>query len=117
MEVWIRDLETGETRSVFGEGMYAFPFDWSPDGTKLLAVDVRNNSDSSIHVIDLESGDAPELTPHDDDGLYIPGLGPPTARASTSSPTRAASFVALRSTTSPQAATSGSRRPTQTSRR
>ena len=73
MDVWIRDLETGETRHVFGEGMYAFAVDWSPDGTKLLAVDFRHNSDSSIHLIDVESGDAEELTPHDDDGLYAPG--------------------------------------------
>ena len=73
MEVTIRDLDTGETRSVFGDGKYAESFDWSPDGTKLLAVDVRYNSDSSIHMIDLESGDAPEVTPHDEDGLYIPG--------------------------------------------
>jgi dipeptidyl aminopeptidase/acylaminoacyl peptidase len=73
VEVWIRDLETGDTRSVFGEGMYALTADWSPDGTKLLALDVRNNSDSSIHLIDLESGEAAEVTPHDEDGLYIPG--------------------------------------------
>ena len=73
MEVWIRDLETGETRNVFGEGMYALTGDWSPDGTKLLAVDFRNNSDSSIHLIDLETGEAPEVTPHDEDGVYAPG--------------------------------------------
>ena len=24
-------------------------------------------------MIDLESGEAPEVTPHDEDGLYIPG--------------------------------------------
>lgn len=73
MEVWIRDLASGDTRSVFGEGKYAITADWSPDGTKLLAADLRNNSDSSIHVIDLETGEAPEVTPHEDDGLYIPG--------------------------------------------
>ncbi len=73
VEVWIRDLAAGETQSVFGEGKYAITADWSPDGTKLLAVDVRNNSDSSIHLIDLETGEAPEITPHEDDGLYIPG--------------------------------------------
>jgi dipeptidyl aminopeptidase/acylaminoacyl peptidase len=73
VEVWIRDLDGGETRSVFGEGKYASAADWAPDGTKLLAIDIRNNSDSSIHVIDLESGEAPEVTPHDEDGLYIPG--------------------------------------------
>jgi dipeptidyl aminopeptidase/acylaminoacyl peptidase len=73
MEVWIRDLETGESRSVFGEGMYAEAAAWSPDGSKLLAIDLRHNSDSSIHLIDLDTGDTPEVTPHDEDGLYIPG--------------------------------------------
>ncbi|MGH3017462.1 MAG: S9 family peptidase [Gaiellaceae bacterium] len=73
MEVWIRDCDSGEARPVFGQGKYAESFDWSPDGTKLLAVDLRNNSDSSIHLVDLESGEAPEITPHDEDGLYIPG--------------------------------------------
>jgi dipeptidyl aminopeptidase/acylaminoacyl peptidase len=73
VEVWVRDLDTGETRSVFGEGKYAITADWSPDGTKLLTGDLRNNSDSSIHLVDLETGDAPEVTPHDEDGLYIPG--------------------------------------------
>jgi dipeptidyl aminopeptidase/acylaminoacyl peptidase len=73
MEVWIRELESGETRAVFGEGMFAFPGSWSPDGTKLLATDLRNNSDSSIHLIDLDSGEATEITPHEEEGLYLPG--------------------------------------------
>ncbi len=73
VEIWIRELESGETRPVFGEGKFTASFDWSPDGTKLLAVDLRNNSDSSIHLIDLETGDAPEVTLHEEDGLYIPG--------------------------------------------
>ena len=45
LEVWIRDLDSGDTRAVFGEGKYAFPAAWSPDGTKLLALDLRHNSD------------------------------------------------------------------------
>jgi dipeptidyl aminopeptidase/acylaminoacyl peptidase len=73
MEVWVRDLESGETRAVFGVGMFAFPGSWAPDGTKLLAIDLRNNSDSSIHLVDLESGETTEITPHDDEGLYLPG--------------------------------------------
>jgi dipeptidyl aminopeptidase/acylaminoacyl peptidase len=73
MEVWIRDLETGDTRPVFGEGKYAVAGDWSPDGTKLLAVDFRNNSDVSIHLVDLETGDTPEITPHEEDGIYARG--------------------------------------------
>ena len=38
--------------------MYSFPGDWSPDGTKLLALEFRNNSDTSLHLVDLESGEA-----------------------------------------------------------
>jgi dipeptidyl aminopeptidase/acylaminoacyl peptidase len=73
MEIWVRDLESGEVRPVFGEGLFSFPGGWSPDGTKLLAIDLRSNSDTSIHVIDLESGDAPEATPHKEEGIYTPG--------------------------------------------
>jgi dipeptidyl aminopeptidase/acylaminoacyl peptidase len=73
MEVWVRDLESGESRPVFGEGLYTFAGPWSPDGTKLVAQDFRHNSDSSIHLIDLETGEAPELTPHDDDAHFLPG--------------------------------------------
>src|SRR5262249_51821199 len=58
---------------IFGEGKFAVPGAWSPDGTKLVAIDLRSNSDSSIHVIDLETGEAPEVTPHDEEGLYLPG--------------------------------------------
>jgi len=73
MECWIRDTESGEIRSVFGKDMFSFPFAWSPDSTKLLALDSRNNSDSSIHLIDVESGETRELTPHDEDALFVPG--------------------------------------------
>src|SRR5919198_4960196 len=70
MEVWIRDLDSGETRPIFGEGMYTFPGPWSPDGTKILTLDFRNNSDSSVYLVDLESDEARELTQHSDDALY-----------------------------------------------
>ena len=73
MEVWVRDLDSGDVRPVFGDGKYTFPGAWSPDGTKLIGLDLRNNSDSSIHLIDLETGESPEVTPHGEDGLYIPG--------------------------------------------
>jgi dipeptidyl aminopeptidase/acylaminoacyl peptidase len=71
--VWVRDLDSGVARPVFGEGRFAYPGTWSPDSTALLAVDVRSNSDSSIHLVDLERGDSRELTPHDEPALYAPG--------------------------------------------
>jgi dipeptidyl aminopeptidase/acylaminoacyl peptidase len=73
MEIWVRDAETGESRPVFGEGMFSFPGRFSPDGSKLLALDFRNNSDVSIHLVDLDSGVTRELTPHDDDAIFFPG--------------------------------------------
>jgi dipeptidyl aminopeptidase/acylaminoacyl peptidase len=77
METWIRDAETGETRPVFGEGMFSFPFAWSPDGSKVLAIDFRNNSDSSIHLIDVDAAESRELTPHEDEALFLPGAWAP----------------------------------------
>jgi dipeptidyl aminopeptidase/acylaminoacyl peptidase len=73
METWVRDAETGETRAVFGEGMFSFPFAWSPDGSQLLALDFRNNSDTSIHLVDVDDGGSRELTPHDEDAFLFPG--------------------------------------------
>ena len=73
MECWVRDAESGESRAVFGEGKFSFPGRVSPDGSKLLALDFRNNSDVSLHLIDLDGGETRELTPHDDDGIYFPG--------------------------------------------
>jgi dipeptidyl aminopeptidase/acylaminoacyl peptidase len=73
MEVWVRDVGSGETRAVFGEGMFSFPGHFSPDGSKLLTLDFRNNSDASIHLVDLETGETRELTPHDDDAIFLSG--------------------------------------------
>jgi dipeptidyl aminopeptidase/acylaminoacyl peptidase len=73
MECWVRDVGTGDAQPLFGEGKFSFPGRFSPDGSKLLALDFRNNSDVSIHLVDLNGGGARELTPHEDDGLYFPG--------------------------------------------
>src|SRR5918996_121883 len=74
-DVWLRDIETGETRLLLGELGFAFPGSWSPDGRFLTAVQLRSTSDTSVHLIDVESGDTRELTPHgeDDEAFYIPG--------------------------------------------
>ncbi len=77
MECWVRDLASGETRPVFGAGMFSYPGPWSPDGTRLLAIDFRNNSDTSVHLVDLEEGGSRELTPHDEEGLYFPAAWAP----------------------------------------
>ena len=71
MEVWVRDLATGETRAVFGEGKYAFSGAWSPDGTKLLVGDARSNSDVRSLVLDLESGEARPMLDAPDEVIHV----------------------------------------------
>jgi dipeptidyl aminopeptidase/acylaminoacyl peptidase len=73
MEIWIRDLESGDVRPVFGQGMFSVPGGWSPDGTKLIGLELRSNSDSSIHLIDLETDESHEVTPHEGPEFYVPG--------------------------------------------
>ena len=73
MDVWLRDAVSGEVRRLFGEGMFAVPGEWSPDGERLLVLDYRSNSDSSIHLVDVPSGEGRELTPHDEETVYLPG--------------------------------------------
>jgi dipeptidyl aminopeptidase/acylaminoacyl peptidase len=73
METWIRDVDSGETRCVFGEALYTLPTRWSPDGTKLLVFEFRNPSDTSIHLVDVEAGETRELTPHDEPVTYETG--------------------------------------------
>jgi len=73
LEVWVRDVASGETRPVFGEGKFSFPGNFSPDGSKLLTLDFRNNSDASIHLVDLGTGETRELTPHEDDAIFFAG--------------------------------------------
>ena len=74
-DVWLRDVESGETRMVLGEIGFCLPAHWSPDGRYLTCGEFRSNADSSIHLVDLENGESRELTPHGDDDptFYVPG--------------------------------------------
>ena len=73
MDVIVRELASGEAKAIFGEGMYAIALNWSPDGRFLLAVDERSNTDTAIHLIDLEKGEAREIAPADGEAMSIPG--------------------------------------------
>jgi dipeptidyl aminopeptidase/acylaminoacyl peptidase len=72
-DVLIRNVETGEVRRVLaGEGIY-FAAHWSPDGTRMLAVQAKKNTDTDIFLIDVESGEVKNLLPHDGDVHHMPG--------------------------------------------
>lgn len=72
-EVFVWPDGDDEPRYLFGEGMYAFPASFSPDGSKLIALEFRSNSDMSLYLVDVESGDATELTPHEGEVKFFPG--------------------------------------------
>jgi dipeptidyl aminopeptidase/acylaminoacyl peptidase len=61
-----------EPRQLHGEGMYALAASFSPDSKSILAVDIRANTDLSIHVVDTNGGGR-EVTPHEGDVKFVPG--------------------------------------------
>lgn len=72
-EIFIWHEGEDEPRYLFGEGMYTFAISFSPDGSTLLAIELRSNSDMSLWLVDVESGDATEATPHDGQVKFVPG--------------------------------------------
>src|SRR5260370_761591 len=43
------------------------------DGVKVIGVEFRSNSDMSLFLIDLASGEATEVTPHEGEVKFLPG--------------------------------------------
>jgi dipeptidyl aminopeptidase/acylaminoacyl peptidase len=72
-EVWLQSADGGAPRPVFGEGKYTAPAGFSPDGTKLLALDFRANDDQSVFLVEVAGGEATELTPHEAPTKNFPG--------------------------------------------
>src|SRR5262249_24068940 len=72
MDVWLRDA-SGNVHQLFGGEMYAFPTTWSPDGRQLLVADFRSNTDTTIYLVEVETGESSELTPHDEETTCVPG--------------------------------------------
>ena len=74
MEVWIRDARLGRDALGLRRGHVRLP---GRAGRRTARSSSRstsgNNSDTSLHLVDVESGDTRELTPHDDDALFFPG--------------------------------------------
>ncbi|MDQ3704160.1 MAG: prolyl oligopeptidase family serine peptidase [Chloroflexota bacterium] len=72
-DVVVRDLETGETTTVFAEGNRNYAASWSPDGRYVLVVRMSQMSDHDLFLCDLETGEHRHLTPHEGSMANIPG--------------------------------------------
>jgi dipeptidyl aminopeptidase/acylaminoacyl peptidase len=70
-DVFVRDLPTGDERTVFAPGGMTVPTGFSPDGRWLSTERLTERpGDNDIHLIDVRSGEVVHATPHDDEALF-----------------------------------------------
>jgi dipeptidyl aminopeptidase/acylaminoacyl peptidase len=73
MDVLVRNMKTGQVKRVLaGDANYAFG-GWAPDNRRLLAVEVRSNTDFDIHLVHVPTGSNRPLTEHEGEVKFIPG--------------------------------------------
>ena len=70
-DVIVRDTASGDERTLM-EGGVLEPVFWSPDGGKLLVLDVSSNTNLDIHVLDVATGASEHVTPHDGEVMFVP---------------------------------------------
>jgi dipeptidyl aminopeptidase/acylaminoacyl peptidase len=71
-DVILREAESGETlRPELGSGLWAPTF-WSPDSKGLLVLDFKSNTDTDLHLHDVESGTSRLLTEHEGEIFFMP---------------------------------------------
>ena len=73
MDVWIRDISTGEVTHAFGDNQYAEPVSFSPDGSHLLCTEGFANDDHRLHLVDLTTGATRALTTRQEPAKFLPG--------------------------------------------
>ena len=72
MDVFIQHIDSGERRMLLGGGGYYFAESWSPDGLQVLAGRFHSNMNQDLYVIDVASGAARHLTPHEGEIKFFP---------------------------------------------
>ncbi|HWV24338.1 MAG TPA: S9 family peptidase [Thermomicrobiales bacterium] len=71
-DVLLYDGEKDESRRIADYGGIYVPTHWSPDGRRLLIVDIKSNTDIDIYVLDIASEEMTAVTPHDGDIYFVP---------------------------------------------
>ena len=72
-DIVIRDLHGVEAGRPLANGRLNAPVAWSPDGNRMSYIESRSNTDIDAGVLDLATGEARILTPHEGDGVFYPG--------------------------------------------
>ena len=69
-DVYVQSVPDGEPRCVWEVDGYHTVAAWSPDGTFLVVSRQHSNLDNDLYRLDLSSGEATLLTPHDGDARF-----------------------------------------------
>ena len=73
LDVYVRALDGGGERRVFDRGGLCAAAGFSPDGRYLAVVrPTERSGDEELWLVDLESGEAAHVTPHEGDARYEP---------------------------------------------
>src|SRR6476646_4771733 len=71
--IYLLDIPTGSYKLLLdkeGQQFYAGP--WHPDGRRAAMAEVLGNTDQSVFVLDVETGELEHLTPHDGEETNAP---------------------------------------------
>jgi dipeptidyl aminopeptidase/acylaminoacyl peptidase len=79
-DAMVRDLHTGETRTLLAGDANYFPVSWSPDGRSVLVMKFNLNTDQDLFLCQVESGTSRHLTPHEGEVKFLPGPWRPDGR-------------------------------------
>jgi dipeptidyl aminopeptidase/acylaminoacyl peptidase len=69
-DIYIRDIDGRNEECVYQQDGSNFVSDWSRDGRFLLIYRLTGSRDSELFLLDLESGEATHLTPHEGLAIY-----------------------------------------------
>ena len=71
-DVFVQEIG-GEPEMVWEVSGYHMVLDWAPDGGSLLVSRHRSNLDNDLYMLDLDTGEARLLTPHDGEARFYGG--------------------------------------------
>lgn len=72
VDAQILDLATGERTRLVSGGQF-FPATASPDGSRVVVVELHGNMNQDLHVVDVATGERRHVTPHEGEAKFWPG--------------------------------------------
>src|SRR5918995_1828504 len=69
-DVFVQDVPDGELETVWEVSGYHTVADWAPDGKVLIVSRHHSNVDNDLYRLDLQTGEATLLTPHEGDAHF-----------------------------------------------